>query len=36
MISKVEKMENFLDWFKGLRSIYIITNEEFCNILNKM
>jgi hypothetical protein len=33
---KVEKMQSFLDWFKGLRSIHIITNEEFLNILDKM
>lgn len=35
-MSKTEKMQNFLDWFKELRSIHIITNEEFLNILNKM
>ena len=35
-MNKVEKMQNFLDWFKELRSVYIITNEEFLNILNKM
>ena len=34
--SKVKKMQSFLDWFKELRSIHIITNEEFLNILNKM
>jgi hypothetical protein len=35
-MNKVEKMQSFLDWFKELRSVYIITNEEFLNILNKM
>ena len=35
-MNKVEKMQSFLDWFKGLRSVHIITNEEFLNILNKM
>jgi len=35
-MSKVEKMQSFLDWFKELRSVHIITNEEFLNILNKM
>ena len=33
---KVEKMQRFLDWFKELSSIHIITNQEFLNILNKM
>ena len=33
---KVEKMQSFLDWFKELSSIHIITNQEFLNILNKM
>ena len=36
MVSKTEKMQNFLDWFKTVNSIYIITNKEFLNILNKM
>jgi len=35
-MSKVEKMQSFLDWFKELSSIHIITNQEFLNILNKM
>ena len=35
-MNKTEKMQSFLDWFKELRSIHIITNEEFLNILNKM
>ena len=35
-MNKVEKMQSFLDWFKELRSIHIITNEEFLNILDKM
>ena len=30
-MSKTEKMQSFLDWFKGLRSIHIITNEEKAN-----
>jgi hypothetical protein len=29
-------MQSFLDWFKELSSIHIITNQEFLNILNKM
>ena len=33
---KVEKMQSFLDWFKELSSVHIITNQEFLNILNKM
>mgnify|MGYP003650603649 CR=1 FL=1 len=35
-MNKTEKMQGFLDWFKELRSVHIITNEEFLNILNKM
>ena len=35
-MNKVEKMQSFLDWFKELRSVHIITNEEFLNILDKM
>ena len=35
-MGKVEKMQSFLDWFKDLSSIHIITNQEFLNILNKM
>lgn len=35
-MGKVEKMQSFLDWFKELSSIHIITNQEFLNILNKM
>lgn len=35
-MGKVEKMQSFLDWFKELSSVHIITNQEFLNILNKM
>ena len=35
-MGKVEKMQSFLDWFKDLSSVHIITNQEFLNILNKM
>ena len=35
-MSKVKKMQSFLDWFKELSSVHIITNQEFLNILNKM
>ena len=35
--SKIEKMQKFLDWMKfKVKTIHVISNKEFVNILDKM